>query len=332
MPGSSFRPILPPTVRLALVVLLTPPLGQSFDFRARFEKAVEKAADTQPITERGPVVAGKTAQGCDTLEQTFAYKNAASQTVRGRLVAQRIGERLAAFWYLASNEELFKKHSDDLNNLLATVRFDGLPASAPVTGPATAPAAGPVTGPATQPAPKHADNPEFDAIEREKAELRQRLLELESRQKGLNGAPAKESTTGPAARSTTSPSSTSSPQASHGQAAGSIDVTDRSPGGAWLRSRYPRRTRLILTLTATAPANSEVRTIACDVDRLPETAHFTGFPAGTYRLTARAVTPDDRAWPLKLTTSLTPKASDWADAVEVDPASGAAIGVIDSPH
>jgi hypothetical protein len=297
----------------ALVVLLTPPLGQSFDFRARFEKAVNNAADAQPITERGPVVADKSRQGYDTLEQTFAYKNAAGQTVRGRLVAARVGDRLAAFWYLASDDELFKKHADDLAKFLASVHFEDVPA----TGPATAPSTGPATLPATQHADKPATDPaksaELQTIEREKAELRQRLSDLESRERGLTGAAAIES----------SPAT---------QSSGAIDVTDRSRGGAWLRSRYPKRTRLVLTLTPTAPASSEVRTIACDIERLPETAHFTGFPTGTYRLTAKAVTADDKAWPLKVTISPAPLASDWADAVEVDPAKGVSIGVTDVPR
>jgi len=291
----------------ALVVLLTRPLGQSFDFRARFEKAVENAAEGQPITERGAIVPGKSRQAYDTLEQTFAYKNAAGQTVRGRLVAARVGDRLAAIWYLASDDDLFKKHADDLANLLATVRFEGLPA----TGPATAPA----TGPATHPDTNHADNLELQTIEREKAALRQRLIDLESREKGLNASAPEP---GPASQESTG-----------GQPSGAIDVTDRSHGGAWLRTRYPPRTRLIFTLTPPAPGSSEIRTIACDIDRLP--AHFTGFPAGTYRLTAKAVTPDDKSWPLKVTASPSPELSDWADAVEVDPSKGASIGVTAVP-
>jgi len=289
----------------ALVVLLTPALGQSFDFRARFEKAVENAADAMPITERGAIVAGKSRQGCDTLEQTFAYKNAANQTVRGRLVAARVGDRLAAFWYLASDDDLFKKHSNDLSNLLATVHFEGIPATAPATAPST--------GPATHPETKQADNLEFQAIEREKAELR-RLADLESREKGFSGTTATDAANLPVAREA---------------GPGSIDVTDRSRGSAWLRTRYPGRTRLVLTLTP--PTGTEVRTVACDIDRLPATAHFTGFPAGNCRLTAKAVTPDEKSWPLKLTTNPTPQLSDWADAVDVDPAKGASIGVTDVP-
>jgi len=284
----------------AIVVLITAPLGQSFDFRARFDKAVASAADAHPLTEHGLVVSGTSRQGCDTLEQTFAFNNAAGQIVRGRLLAARVGDRLAAFCYLATGEDLFQKHASDVDDLLSTVRFEGLPATTPATTQAAEPAAAPVT------------RAELQAIEREKAELQKRVADLESKERGLNAPLANE------------PNPTTEP-------AGAIDVTDQSRAGASLRAHFPKRTRLILTFTPILPAGAEVRVLFCDIDRLPGTAHFTGLSPGSYRLTARAVTPDDKQWPLKVTTKAAPTASDWADSVQVDPAKGPSIGVTDVP-
>jgi hypothetical protein len=297
----------------AIVVLITQPLGQSFDFRARFEKAIVSAAGSQPITEHGQVLAGKNEQGCDTLEQTFSYKNSAGQSVRARLVADRVADRLAAFCYLAGGEDFFDKHADALADLLSTVRFEGQQTTAPAAAATSLPL-----------------DPQLGAIEREKAELRKRLAELESREQSLSTQPVTATAPGESTTLAHSTSPGQDPPANPGE--GSIDVNDQSHAGAGLGAHFPKRTRLVLTLTPVTPPGPQVRTIACDIDRLAKTARFTGFPPGRYRVTAKAVTPDEKSWPLKLTTSAAPTLSDWMDAVEIGPAPTGSIGVTDRPR
>ena len=252
--------------RLAVIVVLTAPAPQAdFDFRARFDKAIDSAADGQTIIWRGPVQTGKSRQGCDTLDQRFTCQNSAGRPIEGRMVAARAGNDLAAFCYLATGRIMFLRHADNMVELLNSVSFEGLPPP-PATAPATAPS--PPTVPiATAPAP----------------------------------APV---------------------------ALGTLNITDQSPRNAFLRLRYPRHTRLVLTMVPIPAHDGESRTVSCDIDHLPETVQITALPASPQHITAQAITPDSRAWPLKLRSG----AGGWATSIEVDPARSPAIGVTDQPR
>ena len=77
---------------VAVFILLTKPAPGAFDFRARFNKAVETTAGGAPLTERGDVTAARNRQGYETLSQEFAFRKGPDDTVFGKLVAAKVGE------------------------------------------------------------------------------------------------------------------------------------------------------------------------------------------------------------------------------------------------
>lgn len=117
-----------------------------------------------------------------------------------------------------------------------------------------------------------------------------------------------------------------------------LDVIDRGRAGALLRDRYPKRTKVVLTLTplgaagAAAAGAAETRSLTCDVDTLARGGAFTWLPPAPFKVTAKAITPDAKEWSLKLTLSPTPIASDWSGAVDADLESHPAIGITDVPR
>jgi hypothetical protein len=155
-----------PTQQTLILVLLAPP-PDKLDLRAAFDTVAKQMTQNGKIVESSDVEPTRTRQGFDAMSQTLVADAAGGQRVYARIVAANVQNRVAAFCYLATSQDLYDKHQPDMDALLKSVSFN--------TGAAPAAIAG-------------AGKAEYDALEHQKQELLKKVAEIEARQRQIAGS------------------------------------------------------------------------------------------------------------------------------------------------
>jgi hypothetical protein len=123
------------TQAMILLIVIQPQDG--FDLRSAFDATVKQVTGTGKVVEAGDVVSSKSRQGFDALTQTLVTENPAGQHVHARIVAAKVQNRMAAFFYLSNDDALYQKHQPEVDAMLRSVSFDVAPANAAVADTAT---------------------------------------------------------------------------------------------------------------------------------------------------------------------------------------------------
>jgi hypothetical protein len=151
---------------LILVMLAAP--ADKLDLKTAFGTVAKQMTQDGKIVESGDLESTKTRQGFEAMTQTLTADVAGGQRVYARIVAANVQNRLATFCYLATSQEIYDKHQDDMDALLKSVTFNtGGGAPVAIAGAAKA---------------------EYDALERQKQDLLKKVAEIEARQRQIAGA------------------------------------------------------------------------------------------------------------------------------------------------
>jgi hypothetical protein len=153
----------------AMILLVLTPPRENLDLKAAFDEAVKQVTSDGKVIEPGEVTQTKTRQGFDAVSRTLVTQGAGDSKVYARMIAARVGKRMAGVYYIATSQELFDAHQADMGALLQSVSFDD-------------------TAPPAAPGDAVAAKGEIEALERQKQELLAKVAEIEARQRVLAGA------------------------------------------------------------------------------------------------------------------------------------------------
>jgi hypothetical protein len=176
-PGQAARVFSAPdsnAAQQAIIILIVTPPKENFDLAADLDAAVKEVTANGKVLESTDPATTKTRQGFDAISRTLVTQAPAGgdQRVYARMIAAKVGNRMAGIYYLATTQELYDKYQATMGNLLQSVSFEavGAAAAAPAIAGARA---------------------ELEALEKQKQELLAKVAEIEARQRQLaGGAPA----------------------------------------------------------------------------------------------------------------------------------------------
>ena len=155
----------------AVMLLIVTPAKADLNLAADFDAAVKQLTSEGKTIDPGEVVSTKTRQGFDAVSRTVITEKSDKQRVYARMIAAKVNNRMVGIYFLATSEELYKKHDPEMDALLQSVSFkvaaDGVAAKN-----ANAPVA----------------KAEIESLEKQKQELLKKVAELDARQRQLQAS------------------------------------------------------------------------------------------------------------------------------------------------
>src|SRR4051795_8035870 len=94
----------------AMILLVLTPPRENLDLKAAFDEAVKQITSDGKVIEPGEVTQTRTRQGFEAISRTLVTQGAGDAKVYARMIAAKVGKRMAGVYYIATSQELFDAH------------------------------------------------------------------------------------------------------------------------------------------------------------------------------------------------------------------------------